>query len=63
MGKEIEKIWPIVQWQAQDDRCSTSDKCSHKLDYDKNTCYDPISHETHPCTKEECPFYKQYEKI
>ena len=62
MAGEKKEIWPIVQYQAQDDHRSTSDKCSHKLGYDKNTCYDPISHETHPCTKEECPLYRRKER-
>ena len=35
---------------------STSDRCTEHPQYDPKGCYDPISHEVHPCEKSKCPF-------
>jgi len=62
MEQKKDKPWKIMWWEAHQYKLGTSDECLHKLDYDKNTCYDPITHETHPCVEELCPLHETHLK-
>lgn len=50
-------IWKTRQWIAGHYVYSTSDQCLQRISRNKGICYDPITHETHPCKKEKCPLY------
>jgi len=60
MEQKKDEIWKIMWWEAQQYRYGTSDECSHRLDYDKSMCYDPLGYIVHPCAKEQCPLYRTY---
>jgi len=62
-NKNGKEIWKTRMWTAAHYVYSTSDRCSDRLSYDPKTCYDPINHVTHPCTKEKCPFYYNPENV
>jgi len=61
MEHKENEVWEIRYWIAESYQYSTSERCLKKVRWDNTICYDPLSHETHPCKKELCPVYYEGE--
>jgi len=48
-------VWDTREWAAGVYIEGTSDRCSSHPAYDPKKCYDPTTHQVHPCAKGSCP--------
>ena len=53
--------WKIKEDMGGWPKFGTSNYCLSKLDRDRTKCYDPTTHEVHPCTEEKCPYAYELE--